>query len=184
VGKRLIYPLIKQESDVGNHTISMMCQVLSVSRPDYYRWLHKRERETKDLKERISRIWLTSEKRYGAGKILRKILQELVPLNRTCSIKRLQRLMKQLGIRSITRKKWRPVTIKEATMQEPVSGGSSKGKWEYMYTYGPYAFFKNTATGNWKTVQIISTTKYTINVIINGYEQTFERYLKGEYAAG
>lgn len=26
-------------------------------------------------------------------------------------------------------------------MQEPVSGGSSKGKWEYMYTYGPYAFF-------------------------------------------
>lgn len=100
----------------------MMCQVLSVSRPDYYRWLHheptKRERETKDLKERISRIWLTSEKRYGAGKILRKILQELVPLNRTCSIKRLQRLMKQLGIRSITRKKWRPVTIKEETTQE------------------------------------------------------------------
>ncbi|EJF00324.1 hypothetical protein [Liquorilactobacillus mali] len=69
-------------------------------------------------------------------------------------------------------------------MQEPVSGGSSKGKWEYMYTYGPYAFFKNTATGNWKTVQIISTTKYTISVIVNGYEQTFKRYLKGEYAAG
>ncbi|ULQ50007.1 IS3 family transposase [Liquorilactobacillus nagelii] len=118
----MIYPLIKQESDVGNHTISMMCQVLSVSRPDYYRWLHheptKRECETKDLKERISRIWLTSEKRYGAGKILRKIQQELVPLNRTCSIKRLQRLMKQLGIRSITRKKWRPVTIKKETTQE------------------------------------------------------------------
>lgn len=65
VGKRLIYPLIKQECDFGNHTISMMCQVLSVSRPDYYRWLHheptKRERETQDLKERISRIWLTSK---------------------------------------------------------------------------------------------------------------------------
>jgi hypothetical protein len=95
----------------------MMYQVLSVSRPDYYRCLHheptKRERETQDLKERISRIWLTSEKRYGAGKILRKVLQELVPLNRTCSIKRLQRLMKQLCIRSITRKKWRPVAIKE-----------------------------------------------------------------------
>jgi hypothetical protein len=85
VGKRLIYPLIKQESDVRNHTISMMYQVLSVSRPDYYRCLHheptKRERETQDLKERISRIWLTSEKCYGADKILRKLLQELVPLN-------------------------------------------------------------------------------------------------------
>ncbi|MFT9452463.1 hypothetical protein [Liquorilactobacillus ghanensis] len=85
---------------------------------------------------------------------------------------------------TLTRTNTTPSLHIVSLMQEPVSGGSSKGKWEYMYTYGPYAFFKNTATGNWKTVQIISTTKYTINVIINGYEQTFERYLKGEYAAG
>jgi hypothetical protein len=54
----------------------MMCQVLSVSRPDYYRWLHheptKRERETQDLKERISRIWLTSEKRMALVRFLEK----------------------------------------------------------------------------------------------------------------
>ncbi|GAF35936.1 hypothetical protein FD41_GL000872 [Lentilactobacillus farraginis DSM 18382 = JCM 14108] len=45
-------------------------------------------------------------------------MQELAPLDRTCSLKRLQRLMKQLGIRSITRRKWRPVTVKPEVAPE------------------------------------------------------------------
>lgn len=49
------------------------------------------------------------------------------------------------------------------------SGGTTIGAWHFMYTTGPFALFRNSVTGDWKHVQIISTTQYTINVIFDGY---------------
>lgn len=49
------------------------------------------------------------------------------------------------------------------------SGGTTIGTWHYMYTAGPFALFRNSINGDWKRVQIVSTTEYTINVIFDGY---------------
>lgn len=89
-----------------------MCRALSVNRPDYYRWLHqtptKRELENQDLQQRIQALWLKNEKRYGAIKLYKALAKQLAPLGRKCSLKRVQTIMKVLGIRSIIRKKWKP----------------------------------------------------------------------------
>lgn len=63
-------------------------------------------------------------------------------------------------------------------------GGASKGRWEYQYTAQPYAFFYNRTTQKWKMVQVTSFTDHTINVIIDGYQQTYDRWLRGQYAPG
>lgn len=49
------------------------------------------------------------------------------------------------------------------------SGRTTIGAWYFMYTTGPFALFRNSVTGDWKHVQIISKTQYTINVIFDGY---------------
>ncbi len=49
------------------------------------------------------------------------------------------------------------------------SGRTTIGAWYFMYTTGPFALFRNSVTGDWKHVQIISKTQYIINVIFDGY---------------
>lgn len=58
--------------------------------------------------------------------------------------------------------------------QVMAEGGAGRtiGKWVYQYTAGPYALFKNSSTGDWKYVQIVSTTTYTITVIFDGVART------------
>ncbi|MGT2732824.1 hypothetical protein [Streptococcus ruminantium] len=48
-------------------------------------------------------------------------------------------------------------------------GGSTLGRWEYMYTIEPFAFFKNTKTGAITNVQVTSTVEHTVNNIVNGW---------------
>ncbi len=50
------------------------------------------------------RIYLDSKKRYGAPKIHHKLREN----NINISLKRVQRIMKKLGIRSIVHKKFKP----------------------------------------------------------------------------
>ena len=83
-----------------------MCKVLKVSRSSYYKFLTKAESkrsiENKEFEERILLIYEESKKRYGAPKI-----HEILTSGGTAiSLKRVQRLMKKLGIKSIIIKKW------------------------------------------------------------------------------
>lgn len=89
-----------------------MCKVLKVSRSSYYKYLSKKESkraiETKVLKEKILNIYKESKGRYGAPKIHKKLTKQGAYI----SLKRTQRLMSELGIKSVICKKFRPMSSK------------------------------------------------------------------------
>ena len=78
-----------------------MCDVLTIPRSTYYDQINRkpsnRALENKRFKQLIMDIYLKSKKRYSAPKITKK----LEYLGYKISIKRVQRLMKSLNIRSI-----------------------------------------------------------------------------------
>lgn len=65
--------------------------------------MSKREQEKQELTKEIEWIHLESKARYGAPKIPKILLTNGLFL----SLKRVQRLMRKAGIRSITKKKYR-----------------------------------------------------------------------------
>ncbi|WP_152911910.1 IS3 family transposase [Enterococcus sp. RIT-PI-f] len=94
----------------------MLCRTLKVSRASYYRWKdHEptaREVEHADEKKRIIRIiHEEGEGTYGAIRVQRKPKEELGCLEdeRICSVKRVQKIMRELGLVSCHRKKWKPI---------------------------------------------------------------------------
>ena len=84
-----------------------MCKVLGIRRSTYYKkcnWTAShREIETKKLDAEIKKIYFDSKKRYGAPKIHNIISSD----GRTLSLKRVQRRMAAMGLRSIVIKKYR-----------------------------------------------------------------------------
>lgn len=84
-----------------------MCKVLEINRSTYYKKINKipsqRELDTQKLDAEIKQIYLDSKKRYGAPKIHKILLST----GRTVSLKRVQRRMASMGIRSIVIKKYR-----------------------------------------------------------------------------
>lgn len=89
-----------------------MCSVLQIPKSSYYKTLNpvesNRAKENKKYKEKILKIYNDSNKRYGAPKIHKK----LEKWGYKISLKRVQRLMKKLGISSIVKKKYRPHSSK------------------------------------------------------------------------
>lgn len=90
-----------------------MCKVLKVCRSSYYKYLKKkpsnRELENKKIEKAILNIYKESKRRYGAP----KINESLKVIEITISLKRTQRIMKKLGIRSIITRKFRPMPSKQ-----------------------------------------------------------------------
>lgn len=95
-----------------------MCKVLKISRSSYYKYLNKkpsnRELENKKIEKEIINIHKVSKNRYGAP----KINKSLKALGITISLKRTQRLMKKLGIKSIIIKKFRPSLSKRRIIEQ------------------------------------------------------------------
>ena len=93
-----------------------MCEVLKVSRSSFYKYLNKTESkrsvENKMYEEEILKIYKDSKGRYGAPKI-HKVLRE--ERGHAISLKRVQRIMKKLNIKSIIIKKFRPHSSKSKT---------------------------------------------------------------------
>ncbi len=90
------------------HPISKLTKVLKVPKSTYYYWKlnkltdYKVERES--LSKLIHKIWIESHQRYGAP----KIHQELIQMGEIHSLKHIQNLMREKGIKSITVKKFKP----------------------------------------------------------------------------
>ncbi|KQL44610.1 transposase [Brevibacillus choshinensis] len=89
-----------------------MCSVFEVSRSGYYAWREHRGKQTKrsknrkKLEQRIRRIFLDSRRLYGS----RKIKEILGQQGFHVSGKTVARMMKELGLRSRTVKKYKATT--------------------------------------------------------------------------
>jgi transposase InsO family protein len=87
-----------------------MCDVLHVSRSGYYAWLKRPVSERKKRKEwltqRIQHIFLQSRRLYGSPKITHVLRAEGIRISQ----KTVARMMKELGLRSRTVKKYKATT--------------------------------------------------------------------------
>lgn len=83
----------------------------------YYQYHHytpsRRTLENEDLKKKIHKIYTESSRRYGAPKIQKILEQSGIAI----SIKRVQRLMKQLNIHSVVIKKFRPAKVNKKVVE-------------------------------------------------------------------
>nr|WP_244261810.1 MULTISPECIES: IS3 family transposase [Thermoanaerobacter] len=129
------------EENKKYHDVKLMCEVLKVSRSSYYKYLHKteskRSRENRMYEEEIMKIYEESKKRYGAPKIHKMLVNK----GYNISLKRVQRLMNKLGIKSIIIKKFKPysssnrVEERENILNRDFSTTTINQKWVTDITY-------------------------------------------------
>ena len=102
------YRFIKAHRD--QFPVSLICKMLNVSRSGYYAWLNSpessRAREDKRLLSEIKRVYLDNRKVYGSP----RIHDELRKRGIRCGRKRVARLMREGGLRSLARKKFKATT--------------------------------------------------------------------------
>lgn len=87
-----------------------MCKAFEISRGNYYHWLRnpisEREKENNKLTENIRKIHESSKRTYGSP----KITAELIKLGINAGTNRVARLMRENGIRSKIKRKFRNTT--------------------------------------------------------------------------
>ena len=100
------------------HTLTTMCRVLGVSASGYYAWQSRdvsaRQRQDAVLLEQIRTFHGQSGGTYGTPRILRDLRAAGVRVGG----KRVARLLKQAGLRGVSRRKW-PVTTVRAVTARP-----------------------------------------------------------------
>ena len=98
-----------------------MCRSLGISRNSYYVWKRKQvsrsvySNKQTALKTAIRRIWEASHRIYGRPKITKSLKREGIFVSRSY----VARLMKQMGIKSIVRKKY--VATTDAKHNYPIA---------------------------------------------------------------
>jgi putative transposase len=96
------------------HSIPTMCRVLGVSASGYYAWQRRgasaRTLKDQELLEQIRAFHRQSRGTYGAPRIHRDLRAAGVRVGR----KRVARLLKQAGLRGVSRRKWLVTTVRAA----------------------------------------------------------------------
>jgi putative transposase len=96
----------------AEHSVTTMCRVLGVSASGYYAWAARRpSRRAQDdaaLLEQVVHFHRLSRGTYGAPRIQRDLQEAGVRVGR----KRVARLLKQAGLRGVSRRKWPATTIR------------------------------------------------------------------------
>ena len=119
-----------------------MCRVLSVSRSGYYRWrrrpVSRRAIENRRLDTHIKAIYKKHKGRYGSP----KITDELNDMGFKVGKNRVARRMKEAGLRSIVRRKYRPTTdskhshpVAENLLQRDFTASGPNKVWVSDITY-------------------------------------------------
>ncbi|WP_143710044.1 IS3 family transposase [Halothermothrix orenii] len=107
-GTEIIYGFIRDHSD--EFTVERMCQVLNVSRSGYYSWLSrkpgKRQLTNEKLKLKIDKIYWQNRGRYGSPRIHKQLKKDGYYYN----IKRIERLMRVMGLKAIQKRKFKRTT--------------------------------------------------------------------------
>lgn len=98
------------EAKKASFPVSAMCRVLKVSRSGFYRWLtaksSSREKEDRALAARIVRIHDDSRRTYGSP----RVHQELRAQGTRVGRKRVERLMRETGIKARQRRRYKATT--------------------------------------------------------------------------
>jgi putative transposase len=102
------YQIIQELSK--EHTVAELCDLLSVARSGYYARSKRSESASAQLNVtlcgRIQELFEKNRKRYGSPRITFGLRQE----GYACNHKRVERLMRQQGLRARTRRRYRPKT--------------------------------------------------------------------------
>ena len=90
--------------------VARLCEVLDVHRSRYYGWRggssSRRAAEDRELKPIVQEIFWEHQRRYGA----RRIARELAARGRRCGVQRVGRFLRELGLKAIQPKSYRPRT--------------------------------------------------------------------------
>ena len=99
--------------------LAAMCRVLGLSPSGYYGWLNRppsaRAGRDTELKVRIMAIWRDSDETYGCPRIHAALLADGERVSR----KRVARLMRELGIKGVTRRRFNTGTTKRDAKAKP-----------------------------------------------------------------
>jgi putative transposase len=100
-------------TQLNRHSVARLSQVLTVSRSGFYAWRIRppsvRAREDNELETRIKLIHGQSRGTYGAP----RIHAELKANGRRVGRKRIARLMRKMGLRGVSRRKWTTTTVQD-----------------------------------------------------------------------
>jgi len=138
----MIYKFIKKYRSAFR--VVKMCQVLEVSRSSYYNWLKRlpsiHQKEDNILVEKMRRIHKESYKTYGIRRIKAKLNKEGIP----CGKNRIARLMRENGIFSRLRRKYKATTnsnhrlpVAPNLLNQDFSADKPNTKWVGDITYIP-----------------------------------------------
>ncbi len=90
--------------------ISVMCEVLSVSRSGYYAWRKnpesKRKQSNNKLRKKIRTVHRNSRETYGSPRVYQVLKQQ----GKVCSKNRVARLMREDGLKAKTKKRFKATT--------------------------------------------------------------------------
>lgn len=105
------YWVIRETAKENNkYSIEKMCRKIKVSRSGYYQWCKRdespRKKKDRELKEIILAIYIKYKKRYGSPRIHDELHEMGIP----CSKKRVERLMREQGIRAQHKRQFRVTT--------------------------------------------------------------------------
>lgn len=130
-----------------SYKIGFLCRICRVSRSGFYEWLRRRESprcsENRALGVEIAAIHRESRKSYGAI----RVYKELKIRGKTCGKNRVARLMKQAGLKSVHKCKFRVCTtnskhefpVAANVLQQDFSAAAPNQKWGCDITYIPTA---------------------------------------------
>ena len=128
-----------------HYPIYHLCRICNVSRAGYYEWLNrpksKRSLENEFLTTKITNSWNNSIQTYGAIRIKKDLEDQQIFINE----KRVARLMKKQGIKSVYRAKYRVQTtdschdypIAKNVIEQDFSAESQDQKWGCDISYIP-----------------------------------------------
>jgi len=105
-----VYAAVDQVTISEGFPVSVVCEVLSVSRSGFYAWqskgLSQRESRDEELMPLIRDIFWQHRRRYGA----RRIARELAVQGEVCGVARVAKLLEKQGLKAIQPKSYRPRT--------------------------------------------------------------------------
>ena len=128
-----------------SYPVSVLCRICKVSRSGYYEYIHRqesqRQKNNRRLLTQITAVFAQSRKTYGALRVQRELKARGV----CCGKNRVARLMRQAGLKSVHRKKFRVLTtdskhtlpISMNILEQNFEASAPNEKWGCDLTYIP-----------------------------------------------